>query len=182
MQLRWRVQAFAVKSARIEVGVAALGEIAFKRIFIVPVEASGDIDLDNLVVEAEAASLGATRSVEFTLHARNVGRYESKLSWVEFTAPTGVSTPGRVDLGQLAAGAEVELKGTLQYTLGESFNVIADVVDSEGVKSSGTIVVEMEQESAASDLYALSPLVLLLPLVETLLIVRFRRKARRASS
>ena len=79
-------------------------------------------------------------------------------------------------MSQLGAGEETNIRGSIQHTLDSSFSVILNVGNSQGVKSSSTIFVEMAQKASTFNFLDYSYLVMLIPALEIIYIILSRRK------
>ena len=144
--------------------------------FDLQVVGNGILDVDDIIIQAQPSKGGELKTIDFDIRVENIGLYDSLPSWIELKTAEGVSELGDIYVSQLGAGEETNIRGSIQHTLDSSFSVILNVGNSQGVKSSSTIFVEMAQKASTFNLLDYSYLVMLIPALEIIYIILSRRK------
>ncbi len=96
--------------------------------------------------------------------------------WIVLNTVEGVSEHDDIYVNKLGTGEETSISASIQHSLDSSFSVALNVVDSQGVKSSSTLFVEMDPEASSFNILRYSYVVMLIPALEVVLIVLSRRK------
>jgi len=174
--LLWSIEAGDTRYVTISLGIASGSKHVNGAEFDLQVKGNGILDLDDVIIQAQPSQGGELKTIEFDVKVENVGLYDSLPSWIEFETAEGVSEQGEIYVSQLGAGEETSIRGSIQHSLGRSFSVALNVVDGQGVKSSSTLFVEMEDEASSLNFLGYSYLVMLIPALEVILIVMSRRR------
>ena len=178
--LSWSIVAEQTNYLTTSLSITAGGKPVSGAEFLLQVLGTGVVEVDDVIIEAQPAKAGEMRGLDFDIKVRNVGDYESLSSWIEVMTPEGVTDPGRLYITRLLAGEEVTVRGSIQYGLGQSFDVVLNLVDGQGVKSSATLVVEIEGSTTEFNIYDFSPVLVLLPALELVLVMNSRRRREAA--
>jgi len=174
--LLWSIEASDTRYVTISLGITSGSKQVNGAEFDLQVKGNGILDLDDVIIQAQPSQGGELKTIEFDVKVENVGLYDSLPSWIEFETAEGVSDQGEIYVSQLGAGEETSIRGSIQHSLGRSFSVALNVVDGQGVKSSSTLFVEMEDEASSLNFLGYSYLVMLIPALEVILIALSRRR------
>ncbi|EMR73834.1 hypothetical protein MCGE09_00549, partial [Thaumarchaeota archaeon SCGC AB-539-E09] len=174
--LQWSIVAGDQIYVTVNLGITSGSKEIYGAEFDLQVMGNGILDVDDIIIQAQPSQGGELKTIDFELKVENIGLYDSLPSWIELKSAEGVSEQDDVYVSQLGTGEKTNIRGSIQHTLDRSFSVILNVGDSQGVKSSSTIFVEMAQEASSFNILDYSFIVLLIPALEIFYIIVSRRK------